>query len=200
MKKENEGRFWLNGLKSGKQWLDLSFSFRSIISFLVIMVFLVIGDSICIVADAQNLAITPVPTWTVNQWQDATGDERMKERAIENQQSGIIIKPMPHSKDFVPGAHHPLPPTNLKITVENGMAYLSWDNVKGAADYIIYDSQDGKKYKARKIPIDETKIFVGYVITLKQQPIHYFGIASHYYSERSEKTLLSVGPKDFDSK
>ncbi len=151
-------------------------------------------------AFAQSAANTPEPTWTDDDWLNASEEEKNKEWIKENNLTGMKETPVPHSKDFTPGSRHPLPPSNLKITIENDKAYLSWDKVKGAECYVIYDSQDGKKYHSRAVPIKDPKILIGYVVTLKSQRPHNLGIASLYLGERSKMTVITIRPEDIVSK
>jgi hypothetical protein len=161
------------------------------------------ADNTELAKEGQNtLNEKPVPTWTQEQWEDADKDESAKEQELEADQQirEGAFTPVPFTKDFTPNAPKPSPPSHLKITTLNGMAFLSWDKVDGARAYIIYGSPDGKSFKARRNPIKDTKLFVGYVITLKQQPVHYYGIETLSWSGDSEMVTQAIGPTDFDVK
>lgn len=173
------------------------------LNVLKVCIFLFIGILFCKRALGQSGSITPVPTWTQDQWDDVATDKdaMLKEQEIEFEQrvKEGKVTPVPLPKDFTPGAKEPLPPTNLKITIVNGMAYLSWDKVENILGYIVSESKDGKKYKTRRNPIHETKILVGYVAS-RNHPIKYFGISTLSWNGKSKMSIREIAPKDFGTK
>jgi len=126
----------------------------------------------------------------------------LDEQKIEYEQKVREGNPPPikYSKGFVPGAHNPKPPNNLKMLIIGKKVYISWNKVSGADDYVIYESKDGKKYNPRRVPIADTKFFVGFLANPKNKNVQYFGVASHYLGEISKMSVLSIGPDDFVGK
>jgi hypothetical protein len=85
------------------------------------------------------------------------------------------------------------PPTNLKITPGDGLAFLSWDPVPDALGYAIYASDDGKKFKLKfKKPIKSTNISIG---VLENGKTYYFGVQTVGNGAVSKKTVQTVIPR-----
>lgn len=168
---------------------------------MMILALLFFGVSISSVAYGQNSTVKPDPTWTEDQWESADPNERAKQEEVEMNQKikEGKLTPVPFPKDFK-GVIKPLPPTHLKITIVDGAAYLSWDKVKDAKAYIIFESKDGKNYKRRSYPVMETKFIIGPVAMLKNGPIKFYGVSSFYYGLSSEMVVRSIEAKDFDTK
>lgn len=154
--------------------------------------------------------LTPVPTWTDEQWgevvdkHDAANETYLEEELKTREQQKLN----PVSLPIAPNIIKPVPPTNIKLTISNGMAYISWERVDIKDAYCIYfpDSPRGFSDEIdmageRRTFIHEPKFFVGYAVTLKQQSVHYYGIET-ISSKRgcSAIAIYSVEPKDVDEK
>jgi hypothetical protein len=95
------------------------------------------------------------------------------------------------------GSGKPLPsPTHFVIKPGNNLAYLSWDAVPGAEQYLLYISEDGKNYKRRVYsPLKKTSIIIG---NLTNGKTYYFAISA-FGNEEGLKAVQTVLPVGTDS-
>jgi hypothetical protein len=137
---------------------------------------------------------TPIPRATVQamKFEDLSmrgSNERAVKEAEDLEKKGLI-KPY-----GTPGTDREivklLSPTNFKIKPGNGLAYLSWDPVPGAKQYLVYISEDSKTYKRRVYsPIKATNIIIG---NLTNGKTYYFAVAA-FGSGEGSKAVQEVVP------
>ena|ERR1700679_387545 len=151
--------------------------------------------------------LTPVPTWTDEQWGDVVDKyDAANERDLEEEQkerAEQILKPS--SNPITPNIIKPLPPTNIKITISNGMVFMTWEKVDENEGYCIFspDTYQGFKdeynIRSSKTFVHDPKYFIGYLKTLKQQGIHYYGIETILSGRGiSAVAIFAIGPNDLN--
>lgn len=87
----------------------------------------------------------------------------------------------------------PPAPKNFKIKPGDGFAYLSWDPVPGAGQYLLYISEDGKNYRKKtEVIIKGTKLDIGLLTNGKK---YYFAVeAIGEGVKRSDRAVQTVIP------
>lgn len=91
----------------------------------------------------------------------------------------------------------PIPdvPSNFKIEPGDGMAYLTWDETPRAIGYLLFVSEDGKKFERRfKKPVHGNGVLLS---LLKNGKTYYYGVeAIGPYGDETKMIIQSVVPRE----
>jgi hypothetical protein len=172
------------------------FHSRKTISGIGVGIFLLFAISInCPVvsqiSSSTETLVAPTPTYD----EENAGPEQMAEeenRRVKDLEKEGKLKTLSHP----PGYYYKgkaAAPSNFKIKPGDGCAYLSWEAVKGADAYFIFNSTDGKRFKMRKVPVRDTKIILR---GLENGKIYYFGVETFIkWGTSSDKVVQTVIPQ-----